>query len=72
MKEDLTTTRGMSTSQPRCSQGNTWKIPSRWRSGELKDALRSTQKLAVLDYEELGSLFDPGPQDCADGLHFTG
>jgi hypothetical protein len=25
--------------------------------------LRSTQKAAVLDYEELGGLSDPGPRD---------
>jgi hypothetical protein len=29
IKEDLTTTRGMSTSQPRCSQGRTRRTPSR-------------------------------------------
>jgi hypothetical protein len=29
IKEDLKTTRGMSTSQPRCSQGSTWKTPPR-------------------------------------------
>jgi hypothetical protein len=38
--------------QPR----STRKIPSRRSSGELEDAFRSTRKLAVLDYEELGRL----------------
>jgi hypothetical protein len=55
IKEGLRTTRCMSTSQPRCSQGNTQKKPSRWSLGELKDAFRSTRKPAVLDYEELGA-----------------
>jgi hypothetical protein len=62
----------MSTSQPRCSQGSTRKTPSRWSSGELEDAFRSTQKPAVLDYEELEGLSDPGPWDCAHGLHLIG
>jgi hypothetical protein len=68
IKEDLTTTRGMSTSQPQCSQASTWKTPSRWSSGELKDTFRSTRKPAVLDYEELGDLSDLGPRDCAHGV----
>jgi hypothetical protein len=58
IKEDFTTTRGMSTSQPRYSDGSTQKTHSRWSSGELEDAFRSTQKPAVLDYEELGGLSD--------------
>jgi hypothetical protein len=69
IKEDLTTTRGMSTSQPRWSQGSTWKTPSRRSLGELEDAFRSTRKLAVLDYEECGGLSDLGWQDCARGIH---
>jgi hypothetical protein len=69
IKEDLTTTRAISTSQPRCS---TRKTPSRWSSGELEDAFRGTRKLAVLDYEELGGLSDPGLRDYVHGLHLTG
>jgi hypothetical protein len=58
IKEDLKTTRGMSTSRPRCSQGSIRKTPSRWYSEELEDAFRSTRKSAVLDYEEFGGLSD--------------
>jgi hypothetical protein len=72
IKEDLTTTRGIITSQPGCSQGNTRKIPSRWSSRELEDAFRSTWKPAVLDYEELGGLSDPDPRDCAHSVHIIG
>jgi hypothetical protein len=63
IKEDLITTRGMSTIQPRCSQKSTRKTPSQWNSGELKDAFRSTRKPAVLDYEELGAC-----RPCLTGL----
>jgi hypothetical protein len=69
VKEDLTTTRGMSTSQFRRSQGSTRKTPSRWSFEEHEDAFRSTRKPAVLDYEGLGGLSDQGPQDCAHGIH---
>jgi hypothetical protein len=62
IKEDLTTTRGMRTSQPRCNQGSTRKTPSRWSSEELEGAFRSTWMPAVLDYKELGGLSDPGPR----------
>jgi hypothetical protein len=72
IKEDLTTTQGMSTSQPRYSQGSTRKTPSRWSSGELKDAFGSTRKPAVLDYEELGGLSDPGTWDYTHGVHLAG
>jgi hypothetical protein len=72
IKEDLTTSRGMSTSQPRCSQGCTQKTPSRWSLGELKDAFRSTRKPAALDYEELEGLSDPDPRDCAHSVFFLG
>jgi hypothetical protein len=72
IKKDLTTTRGMGTSQPRCSQGSTQKTPSRWSLGELEDAFSSTRKFAVLDYEELGGLSDPDPREYAHGLHLTG
>jgi hypothetical protein len=34
-KEDWTTTRGMSTSQPQHSQGSTWRKPSGQSSGVL-------------------------------------
>jgi hypothetical protein len=64
IKEDFTTTRGISTSQPRCSQGSTRKTPSTWSLRELKNTFRSTRKPAVLDYEELEGLSDPGPWDC--------
>jgi hypothetical protein len=69
--EDLTTTQGMSTSQPWCSQGSTQKTPSIRNLGELEDTFRSTRKPAVLDYEELGGLLDPSQRDCAHGLHIT-
>jgi hypothetical protein len=72
IKEDLTTTWGMSTSQPRCSQGSTRKTPSRWSSRGLEDAFGNTRKPAVLDYEELGGMSDLGIRDCAYGLHLTG
>jgi hypothetical protein len=39
---------------------------------ELEDAFRSTQKPAVLDYEELGGLLDRGPRDCTHGVHILG
>jgi hypothetical protein len=72
IKEDLTTTRGMSTSQARCSQGNTRKALSRWSLGELEDTFRSTRKFALLDYKELSGLSNPGPRDCAHGVHILG
>jgi hypothetical protein len=72
IKENLTTTRGMTTSQPRCSQASTQKTPSRWSPGELEDAFRSTRKPVVRDYKELEGLSDPGPRDCAHGLYLTG
>jgi hypothetical protein len=72
IKEDLTTTQGMSTSQPRRSQESTWKTPSRWSSRELEDAFGSTRKPAALDNEELGGLSDPDLQDCAHSVHLTG
>jgi hypothetical protein len=71
-KEDWTTTRGMSTSQPRRSQGSTPRTPSRRSLGGLEDALRSTQKLAKLGYEELGEMLDPGTRDCPRGTLLLG
>jgi hypothetical protein len=71
-KEDLTTTRGISTSQPRYNQGSTRKTPSRCSLGELEDTFRSTRTTAVLDYEELGGLSDPVPWDCARSVHILG
>jgi hypothetical protein len=71
-KEDLKTTRGMSTSQPRCSQGITRKTISRRSSEEPKDAFISTWEPAVLNYDELGGLSDPEPWDCAHGVHILG
>jgi hypothetical protein len=69
-KEDWTTTQGRSTSQPRRSQGSTRSAPSRWSSGELEDAFKSTRAPAQLGYEELGGLSDPGIRDCPRGkLH---
>jgi hypothetical protein len=62
----------MRTSQPRCSQRSARKTPSTWSSEELEDAFRSTRKPAVLDYEELGGLSDPGLRDYAHGLYLTG
>jgi hypothetical protein len=70
IKEDLTTTHGMSTSQPRCSQESTRKTPSRRSSEELEDTFRSTWKPAVLNYEELGGLSDRW--DCTHGVHIVG
>jgi hypothetical protein len=72
IKEDLKTNQGMSTSQPRSSQGSTRKTPSRRSSEELEDAFRSTWEPAVLDHEELGSLSDPEPQDCVHGVLIIG
>jgi hypothetical protein len=69
IKEDLTTTRGMSISQRQCSQGSTRKNPSRWSPGELEDASRSTRTPAVLDFEELRGLSDLDPRDCAHSVH---
>jgi hypothetical protein len=63
IKEDLTTTRGMSISQPRRSQRSIRKTPSRWSLGELEDAFRNTRTPTVLDYEELRGLSDPGLRD---------
>jgi hypothetical protein len=71
IKEDLATIQGISTSQPRCSQESTRKTPSRWSLKEFEDAFRSTREPAVLDYEELRGLSDPGPWNCAHGLHLT-
>jgi hypothetical protein len=72
IKEDLKTTRGMSTSEPQYCQGSTRKTPSRRSSEEIEDAFRSTRKPAVLDNEELEGLSDPGPRDCAHGVHILG
>jgi hypothetical protein len=38
----------------------------------LKDAFRSTRKLAELDYKELESLSNPDIRDCTRGLNLTG
>jgi hypothetical protein len=53
-------------------QGSIRKTPSGRSSGELEDAFRSTQRPAVLDYEELTGLSDPGPWDCAHLIDFLG
>jgi hypothetical protein len=66
-REDWTTTRGMSNSQRQCSQRSTRRTLSRCSSGELEDAFRSTWTPAVLGYEELGGLSDPGTRDCPRG-----
>jgi hypothetical protein len=71
IKEDLRTTQGMSTSQPRCSQGSTRKTPSRWSLGELEDDVISTRKPVVFNYKELEGLSDPDPWDCAHGVHLV-
>jgi hypothetical protein len=39
---------------------------------ELEDAFRSTWTSAVLGYEELGSLLDPGARDCTRGTLLLG
>jgi hypothetical protein len=62
----------MSTSQPRRSQGSTLRTSSRWSSGELEDAFRSTRTPAALGYEELGGLSDPGTRDCPHGTFVLG
>jgi hypothetical protein len=54
-KKDWTTTRGVSTSQPRRNQESTRRTPSGWSSGELEDACRSIRTPAVLGHEELGA-----------------
>jgi hypothetical protein len=71
-KEDCTTTQGKSTSQPRCSQESTRTTPSRRSLEELEDAFRSTRTRAVLGYEELGGLSDPGTRDCPCGTLLLG
>jgi hypothetical protein len=71
-KEDWTTTWGMSTSQPQRSQGSTRRTPSRRSSGELEDTFRSTRMPAVLGYEELEGLSDPGARDCPRGVLLVG
>jgi hypothetical protein len=40
--------------------------------GELEDAFRSIRTLAVLGYEELGGLSDPGTRDCTHGIFLLG
>jgi hypothetical protein len=55
--------------RPRKYSENT---PSRWSSGELEDAFRSTRVPAVLDYEELRGLSDPGPRGYAHSIHIIG
>jgi hypothetical protein len=62
----------MSTSQPRCSQGSTRRTPSGQNLGELEDDFRSTRTTAVLGYEELGGLSDPGTRDCPRGTLLLG
>jgi hypothetical protein len=39
---------------------------------ELEDAFRSTRMPAVLGYEELGDLSDPGTRDCLRGTLLLG
>jgi hypothetical protein len=39
---------------------------------ELEDAFRSTWTSAVLGYEEIGDLSDPGSRDCAHSVLFLG
>jgi hypothetical protein len=38
--------------------------------GEFEDTYRSTRTLAVLGYEELRGLSDPGARDCTCGTLF--
>jgi hypothetical protein len=54
--------------QPRKYSEDTFMM----KFGELEDAFRSTRKPAVLDYEELGGLSDPGPWDCPHGVRILG
>jgi hypothetical protein len=71
-KEDWTTTRGMSTSQPRRSQASTWRTPSGRSSGELEYAFRSTWTPAVLGYEDIGGLSDLSTRNCPRGTLLLG
>jgi hypothetical protein len=71
IKEDMKTTRGISTSQPR-SQGSTRKTTLSRSLEELEDAFRSTRKPAVLDYEELGGLSYPEQRDFSHGVLILG
>jgi hypothetical protein len=45
---------------------------SRRSSGELEDTFTSTQTPAILSYEELGGLSEPGTQDCPHGILLLG
>jgi hypothetical protein len=72
IKEDMKTTRGISTSQPRSSQGSTRKTTLSRSLEELEDAFRSTRKPAVLDYEELGGLSYPEQRDFSHGVLILG
>ena len=66
IKEDF---RGLSTSQPRCSRK--YSEDHLKHSTEHSKYSKMTLEVlapAVLGYEELGGLSDPGPQDCAQRI----
>jgi hypothetical protein len=54
--------------QPRKYSEDTFKM----ELGKLEDVFRSTWKLAVLDYEELGGLSDLGSRDYAHSVQILG
>jgi hypothetical protein len=62
IKKTGQTTRGMSTSQPRCSQENTRRTLSRQSSGQFEDTFKSTRTPAVLGTLLLGYRMGHGPR----------
>jgi hypothetical protein len=65
IKEDLTTTRAWA---PHSLDAAKEVLGRHLQDG----AFKSTRKPAVLYYEELGGLSDPGTRDCARGVLFLG
>jgi hypothetical protein len=70
-KRRLKTTRGLSTSQPRTAKEVLGRHLQDKVYEELEDDFRSAWKAAVLGYEELGGLSDPGLRDCAYSIEYS-
>ena len=63
IKEDF---RGLSTSQPRCSRKYSEDhLKHLTEHSKYSKTISEVLAPAVLGYEELGGLSDPGPRDCA-------